>query len=90
MTKTLESLIKKNNTILLKEDYSCEMAEVELNGSCVFMGNFWDYHMGCEGRILPKAYDWEGRYGFVNALEKYIQDKRKKVVIKKIRYKYED
>jgi hypothetical protein len=95
MAKKLESLVKEynikdNNTILLKEDFSCEMAEVELNGKNIFTGNFWDYHTGCYGPILPKKYDWEGRSSFVNALARYIQDLGKKVSVKKKQYKYKD
>ncbi len=83
MGKTLEFLVKEKNIIILKEDFSCEMAEVDLNGENVFMGNFWDYHPGCYGHILSKKYDWEGISGFVNALARYIQDRGKKVTVRK-------
>ncbi|MEK6830149.1 MAG: hypothetical protein AABY15_08600, partial [Nanoarchaeota archaeon] len=66
----------------------CEMAEVELNGTNVFTGNFWDYHPGCCGNVMPKKYEWEGRSGFVNALARYIQDLGKKVSVRKKKYKY--
>ena len=74
---------QEKNIILLKEDFSCEMAEVELNGENVFTGNFLDYHQGCYGPILPEEYEWEGRSGFVNALARYIRDLGKKVSVEK-------
>lgn len=38
-----------NNVILVEVDEACEMASVSLNGSCVMMGNFWDFHPDCHG-----------------------------------------
>lgn len=88
--KGLARLVKEKNIILLKEDFSCEMAEVYLNGEEIFTGNFWDYHRGCHGNILPLKYEWETRSGLVNALARYVQDKGKKVIVRKKKYKYKN
>jgi len=88
MSKWLESMVKDKNVILLRQDYSCEMAEVQLNGQQVFLGNYWDYHPGCHGNIMPAKYQWDGREGFVNALTLYIKDRGKKVSVKRKEYKY--
>jgi len=37
------------NTITIRTDEACEMACVELNGKCIMMGNFWDFHSNCMG-----------------------------------------
>lgn len=37
------------NTITIRTDEACEMACVELNGKCIMMGNFWDFHPNCMG-----------------------------------------
>ena len=86
----LESEVRRDeiNVILLKEDSSCDMAEVELNGENIFTGNFWDYHPGCHGNILPENYEWDGREGFVESLRSYIINLGEKVVIETKDYKY--
>ena len=43
---------KGKNVIKVIIDTSCEMAEVSLNGECLMMGNFWDFHPGCHGGVL--------------------------------------
>lgn len=55
--KTLAFLAKRRvplrktvpNKVLIRVDRSCDMAEVEVNGKCIMMGNFWDFHPGCHG-----------------------------------------
>lgn len=37
------------NTITISTDESCEMAMVDLNGECIMMGNYWDFHPNCHG-----------------------------------------
>lgn len=55
------------NTILVKTDSLCEMAEVWLNGELVMSGNFWDFHPGCHG--INKYGDFKGYTGLVNAIQ---------------------
>ena len=88
MSNGLLSLIRERNRITVKEDESCEMAEVDLNGTNIFTGNYWDYHPGCQGNVVPKKYKWNGREEFVNSLKQYIEDLGKKVKIKEKKYKY--
>jgi len=87
---TLESLVQKKNVIVLKEDFSCDMAEVELNGENVFTGNFWDYHPECQGNVMPEKYNWNGRQGFVAALKLYVEDNGGEVTVREEPYKFED
>lgn len=37
------------NMLLLRRDTETKMAEVYVNGKCVYLGNYWDYHNGCHG-----------------------------------------
>lgn len=37
------------NIIKVRLDEASEMAYVELNGECVMMGNYWDFHPNCHG-----------------------------------------
>ena len=39
----------KDNYILVEIDEETDMAAVSLNGTCIYEGNFWDYHPGCFG-----------------------------------------
>jgi len=43
-----------NNVIWVGIQESCKMATVELNGKCVMMGNFWDFHNDCHGMKVPE------------------------------------
>lgn len=43
-----------NNVIDVGIQESCEMATVELNGECLMMGNFWDFHNNCHGMKIPE------------------------------------
>lgn len=42
-----------NNIVLVGIQESCDMATVELNGECLMMGNFWDFHNNCHGMKIP-------------------------------------
>ena len=37
------------NIIKIGLDEAYEMACVKLNGECVMMGNYWDFHPNCHG-----------------------------------------
>lgn len=43
-----------DNVIVIGIHASCEMATVDLNGECLMMGNYWDFHNGCHGMNVPK------------------------------------
>jgi hypothetical protein len=58
--KKVMSYIKSNKIPLAEKNIikvgiqeSCEMAVVDLNESCLMMGNFWDFHPGCHGMKVP-------------------------------------
>lgn len=69
--------LKENNGITIRIDRSCEMAAVEVNGSCVMMGNYWDFHNGCFGMYdIP---DFNGYRSLVRMIDKYIKSQGKKV-----------
>lgn len=44
----------EENEILEEVQASCEMACVSVNGQCIMMGNYWDFHPGCHGLKLPE------------------------------------
>ena len=45
--------LKESNIITIGIQKSCEMATVDLNGDCLMMGNYWDFHNGCHGMDIP-------------------------------------
>lgn len=56
----------KKNTIKIRTDHSCDMAEVWVNERCVYMGNFWDYYPGCHGIT---DFDFNSPGGFASGVE---------------------
>ncbi len=46
--------LKDSNVILVGIQASCSMAFVDLNDSCLMMGNYWDFHNGCHGMDIPE------------------------------------
>jgi hypothetical protein len=40
---------KEFSTIRVRQDESCEMAEVYLDDKYIMGGNYWDFHSGCHG-----------------------------------------
>jgi len=44
---------RKNNTVTIKIDRSCDMERVEVNGVEIMEGNSHDFHPGCHGMALP-------------------------------------
>lgn len=46
--------ILDKNEILEEVQPSCKMAKVSVNGQCIMMGNYWDFHPGCHGFKLPE------------------------------------
>lgn len=43
------------NKVVVRVDEGCDMAEVEVNGGCVMMGNFWDFRPEVHGIKLAFA-----------------------------------
>lgn len=58
--------------IIVKEDYSCDMACVYLEDECIMEGNLWDFHNGCHG--LYKYGDFDSLSELVSRLEEYVVD----------------
>ena len=78
------------NTILLKEDSSCEMAVVSVNGKCIMEGNYWDFHNGCHG--INEYGEFNSRAELIQRLYLHLVKTQptKKIVILKQKYKYGD
>lgn len=70
--KTIPKLepLQANNTIYIGIDESCDMATVDLNGNCVMLGNFWDFHNGCHGFYDMR--DFRGYRDLAALVETYI------------------
>jgi len=86
--------LKEKNTIEAFVDESCEMAKVNVNGSCILEGNDWDFHAGCYGHefhvFLEKKYGgWNRPEDLVRCLEQYIKDEGKQVKVVWKKYKYD-
>lgn len=80
--------LKDSNIITIGIQQSCEMAIVDLNGSCLMMGNYWDFHNGCHGMDVPEFNSHIGLAGiFEDALIAY--GKKVQVVINK-EWKYDE
>ncbi|WP_431785855.1 hypothetical protein [Paenibacillus lactis] len=71
--------IKDTNFIKVLVDKSCSMASVEVNGKCLMMGNFWDFHNGCHG--MNDIPSFRGYNSLVQLIEKYISSQGKSVEV---------
>lgn len=81
-------MAKNTNTILLREDESCSMACVRLNGKCIMEGNYWDFHNGCHG--IDEYGEFNSRSELIQRIYLHLAktQPQKKIVIEKQKYKY--
>lgn len=80
--------LAEKNIIMVGIQESCEMATVELNGECLMMGNFWDFHNNCHGMNIPDFSSYrELSLIFKDAL---ITDGKDVEIVVDSKWKYED
>ena len=71
--------------INLRIDDNCEMAEVILDGKCVMMGNFWDFHPGC---TIENYGEFRGYSGLIKAICECLGKKGDTAKLIKEKYDY--
>jgi len=80
--------ILDKNEILEEVQNSCEMACVSVNGTCIMMGNYWDFHPGCHGLKLP---DFSSPSSLVSLFNNALKSEGKEVnIVVDETWKYDD
>lgn len=75
--------------INLRIDDMGEMAEIYLNGECIMLGNFWDFHTGVLNSIDRKYGEFKGYNGLIKAIcEQLLKEGHTTKLIKET-YSYE-
>ena len=75
--------------INLRIDDMGEMAEIYLNGECIMLGNFWDFHPGVLDLLDKKYGEFKGYNGLINAIREQIEKEGHTTHIIKERYSYD-
>lgn len=85
-----ERFVKLNpdatNTVQIRTDSSCSMAEVRINGTLVMEGNYWDFHPGTHGF----KFDFYGREDLAQKCETLIKNLGYKTKTKRNNYVYRE
>lgn len=87
---TMETYIpslQENNTITLKIDTSCSMAEVYVNGTIIMRGNYWDFYNGCHGMYDIPSFNSYSE--LIAIIKNYISSQNKQYTLVREEYQYE-
>ena len=79
--------VREKNDIIVSVDEGCDMAMVELNGTCVMLGNFWDFR--------PEVHGIKLRFGSHDSLAEVLSlglqaNQREVQVTRNEEWEYED